>query len=52
MSLTPSDYWEKLRVVHCGVDPRSIEVKKHEGLGVPVTFCWAIGCRKGVTVSP
>lgn len=48
MSLTPSDYWEKLRVVHCGVDPRSIEVKKHEGLGYRLLFVGRLAVEKGL----
>jgi colanic acid/amylovoran biosynthesis glycosyltransferase len=48
MSLTPSDCWEKLRVVHCGVDPRTIEVKKHEGLGRRLLFVGRLAVAKGL----
>jgi glycosyltransferase involved in cell wall biosynthesis len=48
MSLTPSDCWEKLRVVHCGVNPSSIEVKKHEGLGHRLLFVGRLAVEKGL----
>ena len=48
MSLTPSDCWEKLRVVHCGVDPSGIEVKKHERPGRRLLFVGRLAVEKGL----
>jgi glycosyltransferase involved in cell wall biosynthesis len=46
----PPDCWEKLRIVHCGVDPNLFEVKKHSGRGNKVLFVGRLAAAKGLPI--
>jgi colanic acid/amylovoran biosynthesis glycosyltransferase len=50
MVFTPMDYWEKLRVVHCGVEPELFEVKKHVGNGHRLLFVGRLVAAKGLPI--
>jgi colanic acid/amylovoran biosynthesis glycosyltransferase len=50
MVFTPQDCWEKLRIVHCGVDPSSFQAKKHEGRGNRLLFVGRLAAAKGLQV--
>jgi glycosyltransferase involved in cell wall biosynthesis len=50
MVFAPLDCWEKLRVVHCGVDPNLYEVRKHEGGGNRLLFVGRLTAAKGLPV--
>ena len=47
MLFAPLDCWDKLRIVHCGVDPDAFEVKRHEGRGRPIALCGTAGGHEG-----
>ena len=44
------DCWEKLRIVHCGVDPEAFEVKRHEGRGGQLLFVGRLAAMKGLPI--
>ncbi len=50
MVFAPVNCWEKLRVVHCGVDPNLFEVRKHEGPGYRLLFVWRLTAAKGLPI--
>jgi colanic acid/amylovoran biosynthesis glycosyltransferase len=50
MLFTPPDCWNKLRIVHCGVDPDLFEVKRHEGRGNELLFVGRVAAVKGLPV--
>ena len=50
MLFAPLDCWEKLRIVHCGVDPNLFEVKKHEGRGDRLLFVGRLAKAKGLPI--
>jgi colanic acid/amylovoran biosynthesis glycosyltransferase len=44
------DCWDKLRIVHCGVDPRLFELKRHTGPGSRLLFVGRLVAAKGLPV--
>jgi colanic acid/amylovoran biosynthesis glycosyltransferase len=42
--------WSKLRIVHCGVDPKLFDVKKHEKRGRRLLFVGRLAPEKGCAV--
>src|SRR5882757_5370450 len=50
MLFAPPDCWDKLRIVHCGVDPDAFEVKRHEGRGRRLLFVGRLAAMKGLPV--
>jgi colanic acid/amylovoran biosynthesis glycosyltransferase len=44
------DCWEKLRIVHCGVDPALFEVKIHTGRGKKLLFVGRLAAAKGLPI--
>jgi glycosyltransferase involved in cell wall biosynthesis len=44
------DCWDKLRIVHCGVDPRLFELKRHTGSGSRLLFVGRLVAAKGLPV--
>jgi colanic acid/amylovoran biosynthesis glycosyltransferase len=50
MMLSDPDCWEKLRVVHCGVDSRMFDIKRHEGRAQRLLFVGRLVPAKGVPV--
>jgi colanic acid/amylovoran biosynthesis glycosyltransferase len=50
MVFSSTDCWEKLRIVHCGVDPTFFEVKKHVGRGERMLFVGRLAAAKGLPI--
>jgi colanic acid/amylovoran biosynthesis glycosyltransferase len=50
MLFAPPACWEKLRIVHCGVDPDAFEVKRHEGRGGQLLFVGRLAAVKGLQI--
>jgi colanic acid/amylovoran biosynthesis glycosyltransferase len=50
MLFAPLDCWDKLRIVHCGVDPDAFEVKRHEGRGGRLLFVGRLAAMKGLPI--
>ncbi len=50
MLFAPLDCWDKLRIVHCGVDPDAFEVKRHEGRGGQLLFVGRLAAMKGLPI--
>jgi len=50
MVFSPADCWEKLHIVHCGVDPKLFEMKKHVGRGSKILFIGRLAAAKGLPV--
>jgi colanic acid/amylovoran biosynthesis glycosyltransferase len=49
MMLSEPDCWDKMRVVHCGVDVSAFNTKRHEGLGRRLLFVGRLAPAKGVS---
>ncbi len=50
MMFAPIECWEKLRIVHCGVEPGSFEVKHHAGTGRRLLFVGRLVPAKGLPI--
>ncbi|WP_426424830.1 glycosyltransferase family 4 protein [Bradyrhizobium genosp. A] len=50
MVFSPLDCWEKLKIVHCGVDPTLFEMKSHFGRGEQLLFVGRLAAVKGLTI--
>jgi glycosyltransferase involved in cell wall biosynthesis len=50
MVFAPSDCWNKLRIVHCGVELVKFEMKKHEGRGSRLLFVGRLTAAKGLPI--
>jgi colanic acid/amylovoran biosynthesis glycosyltransferase len=50
MLFTHPDCWDKLRIVHCGVDPGRFDVKRHAGRGSQLLFVGRVAAVKGLSV--
>jgi colanic acid/amylovoran biosynthesis glycosyltransferase len=50
MLFAPPECWEKLRIVHCGVDPNAFEVRRHEGRGGQLLFVGRLAAVKGLQI--
>lgn len=50
MVFSPPDCWEKLKIVHCGVDPALFKVKSHAGRGERLLFVGRLAAVKGLTI--
>ena len=48
MMLSEPEYWQKIRVVHCGVDVSMFETKRHKGPGQRLLFVGRLVPAKGV----
>ena len=50
MIFGPPDKWDRMHVVHCGVDPQAYEPRKHQGRGNRLLFVGRLAAVKGVPV--
>lgn len=50
MVFSPPEAWEKIRIVHCGVDPDAYRPGRHEGRGWRVLFVGRLAAVKGLPV--
>jgi colanic acid/amylovoran biosynthesis glycosyltransferase len=50
MVFAPQECWEKLRIVHCGVDPDLFQVRKHDGRGNRLLFVGRLAAAKGLPI--
>ena len=50
MLFASPECWEKLRIVHCGVDPDWFEVKNHQGRGDRLLFVGRLAAAKGLPI--
>jgi glycosyltransferase involved in cell wall biosynthesis len=50
MVFSQVDYWDKLRIVHCGVDPGLFEIKKHREGGSRLLFVGRLVAAKGLPI--
>lgn len=50
MVFSSADCWEKLRIVHCGVDPALFKVKAHVGRGKRLLFVGRLAAAKGLPI--
>jgi glycosyltransferase involved in cell wall biosynthesis len=50
MVFAPIDCWDKLRIVHCGVDPKLFEVNQHVGRGNRMLFVGRLAAAKGLPI--
>ena len=48
MMLSEPEYWEKIRVVHCGLDVNMFDTKRHKGQGQRLLFVGRLVPAKGV----
>lgn len=47
---TPVERWDRLHIVHCGVDPAEFRPRRHEGRGARLTFTGSLSTLKGVPI--
>jgi len=50
MVFAPVDCWERLHIVHCGVDPSLYQVASHEGRGRRLLFVGRLAAAKGLSI--
>jgi glycosyltransferase involved in cell wall biosynthesis len=50
MVFSPVHCWEKLRIVHCGVDPKLFGIRKHAGRGNKMLFVGRLAAAKGLPI--
>jgi colanic acid/amylovoran biosynthesis glycosyltransferase len=50
MLFTSLECWNKLRIVHCGVDPDTFVVKRHKGRGRQLLFVGRLAAMKGLPI--
>ena len=50
MLFSPSEQWDRLRIVHCGVDARSVPVVHHHGQGGRLLYVGRLSAAKGLPV--
>jgi glycosyltransferase involved in cell wall biosynthesis len=50
MIFGPPEKWDRMHVVHCGVDPQGYEPRKHQGKGRRLLFVGRLAAVKGVPV--
>jgi colanic acid/amylovoran biosynthesis glycosyltransferase len=50
MLFAPLECWDKLKVVHCGVDLDAFDVKRHEGRGTRLLFVGRLAAMKGLPI--
>jgi len=50
MIWTPPERWDRLHIIHCGVDPGEFTVKPHEGRGKRLIFAGRLAAVKGVPI--
>ena len=50
MALSSQNCWEKLRIVHCGVDPTLFDVKEHRGDGRSLLYVGRLVNLKGLPI--
>ena len=50
LMFAPMTCWDKLRIVHCGVDPDLFEVRRHVGRGERLLFIGRLVAAKGLPV--
>jgi glycosyltransferase involved in cell wall biosynthesis len=50
MLFAPLDCWDKLRIVHCGVDLDAFKVKRHQGRGSRLLFVGRLAAVKGLPI--
>lgn len=50
MLFSPVDCWDKLMIVHCGVEPDLFEMRQHTGRGKKLLFVGRLAAAKGLPV--
>lgn len=50
MLFSASDCWQKLAVVHCGIDPSTHETRTHKGTGSRLLFVGRLAAEKGLPI--
>lgn len=50
MMHTPADRWNRLHIVHCGIDPAEYRVTRHSGRGTRLLFTGRLSAMKGIAV--
>jgi glycosyltransferase involved in cell wall biosynthesis len=50
MIYTPVEKWNRLHIIHCGVDPDSLEPVRHDGVGSRILFVGRLARVKGLHV--
>ncbi|HZG38247.1 MAG TPA: glycosyltransferase [Nodosilinea sp.] len=50
MIFSRPEQWDKLRIVHCGVDPSLFETVTHDGLGKRLLYVGRLAAEKGLPV--
>jgi glycosyltransferase involved in cell wall biosynthesis len=50
MMYTPVDRWNRLHIVHCGVDPGEYHVRRHSGRGSRLLFTGRLSEMKGIPI--
>ncbi len=50
MIFAPQDKWDRLHIVHCGVDPKQFSPMQHTGVGRRLLFVGRLAAVKGVPV--
>ncbi len=50
MVFAPYEIWDRLQIVHCGVDPSQFDQVAHEGLGSRLLFVGRLAAVKGLPV--
>jgi len=50
MIFGPQEKWERMHIVHCGVDPEQFEPKRHHGSGSRVLFVGRLAAPKGLPI--
>lgn len=50
MLFSPVDCWDKLMIVHCGVEPDLFELRQHTGRGKKLLFVGRLAAAKGLPI--
>jgi glycosyltransferase involved in cell wall biosynthesis len=50
MIWTPPERWDRLHIIHCGVDPTAFTAKRHEGPGKRLIFVGRLAAVKGIPI--
>ena len=50
MLSAPAECWSKLRIIHCGVDPKLFEPRRHVGNGDRLLFVGRLAAAKGLPI--
>ena len=50
MAFTPAEHWNRLHIVHCGIDPAKFTPTMHEGQGTKLLYIGRLATVKGLPV--